>query len=64
MSREKVFSKVYAEGFDENKLRHTTSFLLKILKKYLTQVEFENDQVQTQQYLCKSFRKKGMEVFF
>lgn len=64
MHREKVFSKVYAEGFDEKKLRHTTSFLLKILKKYLTQAEFENDQVQTQQYLCKSFRKKGMEVFF
>ena len=64
MDREKVFNKVYKEGFDEKKLRHTTSFLLKILKKYLTQAEFENDQVQTQQYLCKSFRKKGMEAFF
>ncbi|MFK7773331.1 MAG: hypothetical protein AB8F94_14380 [Saprospiraceae bacterium] len=64
IDRKKVFTKVYAENFDEKKLRHTTSFLLKILKKYLTQAEFEKDQVQTQQYLCKSFRKKGMEVFF
>ena len=30
MHREKVFSKVYQEDFDEKKLRHTTSFLLKV----------------------------------
>lgn len=64
LNREKVFSKVYSEVFDEKKLRHTTSFLLKILKKYLTQAEFENDTFQAQLYLSKSFRKKGMEVFF
>jgi len=56
MNREKVFSKVYSEEFDEKKLRHTTSHLLKILKKYLIQIEFENDDFQTQQYLFKSFR--------
>lgn len=64
MHREKVFSKVYAANFDGKKLRHTTSFLLKVLKKYLLQSEFEADKIQIQQYLYKSFRKKGMEVFF
>ncbi|MFK8006087.1 MAG: hypothetical protein AB8H03_06935 [Saprospiraceae bacterium] len=64
MNREKVFSQVYSDVFDEKKLRHTTSVLLKVLKKYLLQAEFENDKIRTQQYLCKSFRKKGMEVFF
>lgn len=64
INRKKVFSKVYQEVFDEKKLRHTTSFLLKVLKKYLLQAEFETDKTQTQQYLCQSFRKKGMEVFF
>lgn len=63
--REKVFSKIYSkEIFDEKKLRHTTSALLKILKKYLILAELENDTIQNQQYLYKSFRKKGLEVFF
>ncbi len=65
LNRKRVFKHVFPnEAFDEKKLRHTTSFLLKILKKYLSQAEFENDPVQTQQYLCQSLRKKGLEVFF
>ena len=65
LHREKVYSKTYPkEIFDEKKLRHTTSALLKILKKYFVHAELENDSIQTQQYLSKSFRKKGLDVFF
>ena len=65
LHREKVFSKTYPkEIFEEKKLRHTTSALLKVLKKYFVIAELETDTIQTQQYLCKSFRKKGLEVFF
>lgn len=65
LNREKVFKKVFPnEVFEEQKLRHKTSLLFKILKRYLTQAEFENDKIQTQQYLCNSFRKKGMLKFF
>lgn len=65
LHREKVFNYVFPIiNFDEKRLRHTTSFLLKTLKRYLSQAEFENDPIQTQQYLCQSLRKKGLEVFF
>ena len=65
LHRVKVFSKTYPkETFDEKKLRHTTSALLKILKKYFVHAELENDTIQTQQYLFKSFRRKGLDVFF
>lgn len=64
IDREEVFQQVYDRTFDEKKLRHTTSVLLKVLKKYLIQAELEEDNLQAQQYLCQSFRKKGMDVFF
>lgn len=65
LDREKVFRKVYPKDtFDEKRLRHTTSQLLKILKKYLIHAEFENDSIQSQQYLCRAFRKKQLDVFF
>lgn len=65
LHRKTVFVYIFPnEVFDEKKLRHVTSFLLKILKKYLSQVEIENDPIQIQQQLCRSLRKKGLEVFF
>ncbi len=65
LHRELVFKHVFLnETFNEIKLRHTTSFLLKILKKYLSQSELENDIIQSHLSLCKSLRKKGLGVFF
>ena len=65
LHRKNVFKFVFPnEPFDDKRLRHTTSFLLKILKRYLSQAELENDTIQVQQYLCKSLRKKGLDVFF
>lgn len=65
LHRKKVFSKTYPkENFDEKRLRHTTSALLKVLKKYFAHEALEQDTIQTQQYISKSFRKKRLEVFF
>jgi hypothetical protein len=65
LDREKVFSYVYPKAtFDEKRLRHTTSHLLKLLKKYLVQTVLESEDIQAQLYLCKALRKKGLEVFF
>ena len=65
LDREKVFRFVFKdEVFDEQKLRYKTSFLLSIVKRYLIQIELEKDNIQSQQYLYKGMRKKGLEVFF
>ena len=65
LHREQVYNKVYPqESFDEKKLRSTAFSLLKILKRYLVQSELETDAIQSQQYLCKALRRKGLEVFF
>ena len=65
LDRKKVFTSVFpTETFEEKKLRHITSFLLKITKRYLAQAESQNDPVQMQQYLCKSLHKKGLGTFF
>ena len=63
--RKKIYNNVYPnESFNEKKLRSTFFTLLKILKKYLALAEWETDPIQNQQYLCKSLRKRGLEVFF
>ena len=65
LERTLVFKKLYPkQSFDEKQLRHVTSFLLKNLKKYLAHAELEEDQIQSQQYLCYALRKKRMESFF
>ena len=65
LDKEKVFAEIYPEEiFNTNKLRHTTSVLLKILKKYIIQTELQNDVIQNQQYLYKGFRKKGLDTFY
>ena len=65
LDRKLVFKKVFPhQQFDEKQLRHTTSFLLKNLKKYLAYSAFEADEIQSQQYLCSALRKRRMDFFF
>ena len=65
LDRKIVFDRVFPdESFDEQKLRHTTSFLLNILRKYLAHSASQDDPIQNRYYLCRSLRKKGLRVFF
>jgi len=65
LDRKLVFKAVYGmETFEEQKLRHTSSVLLKLLKKYLVQLELEKDKMQHQAYLCKAYRQKSLDTFF
>lgn len=65
LDRQVVFRQVYPQqAFDEKQLRHTASFLLKVIKKYFLQTELEQDQIQAQHYLCSALRKRRMDVFF
>jgi len=65
LDRRKVFKAVYPkEAFTEKRLRHTTSVLLKLVKKYFIQLELENDTISSQQYFYKSLRERDLPVFF
>ncbi len=64
LDRKTVFSKVYPnENYDDKKLRHSNSVLLRLLKRYLSTAEFEKDSLQQQQYLYKSLREKDLDIF-
>lgn len=65
LDRYSVFEYLYPkEAFDEKKLRHTSSELLSVLKKYLLQKEFEADGISPQRYLCRALRKREIDTHF
>jgi len=65
LDRREVFKAIYPkEQFSEKRLRHTTSVLLKLVKRYLIQLELENDTISSQQYYYQALREKDLAIFF
>ncbi|MCB0531178.1 MAG: hypothetical protein H6574_09440 [Lewinellaceae bacterium] len=49
---------------DEPGLRHTMSYLFRIVKQYLAWREWTADSQSEGRYLCRALRKKGLSVVF
>lgn len=64
LERRKVFSAVFpGEEFQEQQLRYTQSFLLKIVKTYLAQTEYVEESIQQQLYLSRALQKRGLDKY-
>lgn len=62
---ETVFAAVFpGEGYDNRRLRHTMSFLLEVVRRYLALAELESDENNARFWLLKSLRRRGMEALF
>jgi hypothetical protein len=47
--------------YDNRLLRHTLSFLMDLLRRYLAMTEMEADPAARQFWLCKGMRRRGMD---
>lgn len=61
LDKTSAFSKIYPkEVFDEKKIRYTMSFLYKVLKSFLSYLEFTNDPIEEQILLSRALKKRGL----
>ena len=64
LDKKALFKATFPEdAYDEQQLRYSLSFLLKVLKKYLLQTELAEDEVQQQIYLSRALRKRGLDKY-
>lgn len=65
LNRTIVFAEVFSnEKFDDKKLRHCMSQLLKLIQKYLSHEALAKDLGQQKKYLRNYLRQKGMDTLF
>ena len=65
ISKEKIFSKLFpGEAYDDRKMRHTMSFLFKVIRDYLVLDEMAEEPLNRELYLTKALRKRGLDKEF
>ncbi len=65
LDKRKAFQKIFPEeNYQDAKIRHLMSYLLKLLKSFLVQQQIETDEVHQNIKLCHVLRKKGMNKMF
>ncbi len=61
LEKEIVFQKIYPnEAYTEKKIRYTMSFLFKVLKSFLSYLEYTNDPIDKQILLSRALKKRGL----
>lgn len=64
-SKEKIFKKLFgSELYDDRKMRHTMSFLFKVIRDYLVLEEMAEEPLNRELYLTKALRKRGLDKEF
>jgi|GEM_PF-1508324 len=62
---EKAFQKVFTgQSFDEKKMRHALSWLMAQIKAFFIWQELQNDVHQSNRYVVRAFRKRGLASGF
>ncbi len=63
--KEKIYTILYAnKPYDDAALRFTMHSLLKVIRQYLAQKEWESNDIDVQLSLAKSMRKRGFDDYF
>jgi hypothetical protein len=63
--KEKIYAILYPnKRYDDAALRFTMHSLLKVIKQYLAQKEWEGNDIDVQLSLAKSMRKRGFDDYF
>ncbi len=52
------------EPFDAKKMHYTAHYLLRLTQSHLAFLELEKDPQQQQLLLCKSLKKRGLDIYF
>ncbi len=59
---EHLFSAAFpGKSFDNRALRHTMSYLLELVRRYLTLAELESDAPRRHYHLCRAMRQRGLD---
>lgn len=65
VDKQKAYASTFPkQGFDEQQLRYVMSFLLSLVRQYLSFSIFENDKTGQQINLCKALRQRGLNQYF
>ena len=65
LDKRRAFKKIFPkENYQDAKIRHLMSYLMKLLKSFLIQQQIEVDEVHQKIKLCHILRKKGIDKMF
>lgn len=62
LSQERLFAAAFpGKPYDNRALRHTMSYLLDIVRRYLSLVEMESGAADRHYYLCRALRRRNLD---
>ncbi len=65
INRQKLFATIYpGEPFDDSKLRHVMSYLVKLAKTFLMQINHRNHPADQRLHLLEQFKQRGLSRLF